>query len=138
MTSELESFIQATVDKTNQKFAEILRKLILDYPHETKRQRAIRGMIMLFEGQYPEEMEIHKKDMVRLKENLRNPHGADYEEAIRIEFRIPATLMTRLSQTINGIDPDGPRVLSEEAEKLLGERDWFRRNFHRYFAPEKY
>ena len=138
MTSELESFIQATIDKTNQRFAIILRKLILEFPHETKRQRGIRGMIMLFSDQYPEEMEQHKKDMASAKDALRNPHGANYEEALRIEFKIPSTLMTRLSQTIKGIDENGPGLLTEEAENLLGERTWFRKSFPRFFVPQTY
>jgi poly-D-alanine transfer protein DltD len=133
MTKEIEDFIKASLLKDEELLASIFKTLVQDYPNETLRQHTIRAVIMMFEEKYKPEMRQHEKAMKLLKETRENPEAANYGEQMRVAFRIPQSLMTRIGMSIKE-----PEFLSEEAKNKLDEWEWFRKNFPRYVAPENY
>lgn len=140
MTSEIEGFIQKTALKDAELLAGIFKSLVNKYPDETRRQHAIRGTIMLYEEQYAPEIKRHDKDMKRFKESRNNEFSSEDTNQMRIAFRLPDSLVTRINMILNPpIFPEGePLFLSDEASKKYDEDTWFRENFPRYVAADKY
>ncbi len=132
-TEEVVAFIEKTKVSTNKTLADITKKLIKDYPQETTRQHIIRAAFMLFEEKYKPEMKQHAASMQELKETRENKFAADMENDIRVGFRIPKGLVLRIKHFIK--EPD---FLSEEAEEMLSEWEWFRKNFPRYVVPKAF
>lgn len=127
---EVNDFITASNLKNSEDLAEIFKELVVKYPEESERQHAIRGMIMLFERKYPAEMKEHTKAIQVAKEQLSNEFGSDKDMSMRLTFRLPQGLMTRINMVIKE-----PAFLSEEAAGKFDELEWFSKEFPRYFVP---
>ena len=127
---EVNDFINASNLKNKEDLAGIFSELVVKYSGETSRQHSIRGMVMLFESKYPEEVKQHAEAMKVAKEQAINEFGANENMDMRRTFRIPQGLMTRINMVVTD-----PSFLTQEADKMFGEVSWFKENFPRYFIP---
>ena len=137
MNNKIISFINKSISHDKEVFVGIFNEIITNFKDETKRQHAIRAVIMKFEHDFPKLMEEFDAEIRKKKELSKNKHSADYENQIRQTFAIPDGLETRLTQVLNKIGEEY-RFLSDEAQKEFKEQDWFRKNFKRYSVPEVY
>lgn len=124
-------FVDASNLKSKEDLGGIFTELVVKYPEETKRQHSIRGMVMLFEAKYPEEMKEHEKAMKAAKELSNNEFASNDEAKMRLAFKIPQSLVTRINMVV-----EDPLFLTEEADKMFGEVAWFKTNFPRYTVPD--
>jgi len=124
---EINEYIDRTNLKNKEDLVSVFKELVVKYPEETERQHSIRGMIMLFERKYPAEMLDHKKAIKVVQEQKINEFASNDEADMRLAFRIPQSLMTRINMVVKA-----PPFLTEESDKMFGEINWFRQEFPRY------
>ena len=138
--TEIGRYFENTSLQYNEILSSIFRELITKYKDETKRQHLIRAAVMLFEKQYPEELERNNKIIKQKRQTRDNEHAANYEQEIRLTFCVPQHIGT-LFLSVGQLLKDKTlklALLSDEAQELYGEQDWFAREFPQYLVPEKY
>lgn len=137
MENKVEDFIREKLSQESQILVSIFKEMIKKYPNETKRQHAIRGLIMKFDYDYPALMGEFYKELKKKRELSKNKHAADYDSEIRNMFALPDGLQTRIKQVLDRIGEKHAFLSIEEQEKTK-ESDWFAKEFPGFLVPEIY
>jgi len=137
MKDKMSDYIKEKLSKESEILVSIFKDMVKKYPNETKRQHAVRGMIMKFDHDYPNVMGEFYKELKKKRESLKNKHAADYDNEIRQMFALPDGLQTRIKQILDRIGEKNAFLSGEEQEKTK-ECDWFAKEFPNFLVPEVY
>jgi hypothetical protein len=139
LTDPLDAYIKQSVIKDRLLLVSIFQDIATKHKDETKRQHLIRAAVAMFEAQHPAEVARHQNKIRTKRELLQNQFGANWETELQLMFLIPPYVGTAFFQVSEKLNDKTLKVpfMSDEAQKLFNEHDWFKKNFPQFVVPEK-
>lgn len=133
---DVSNSLKNSFSKDEEFLSGIFQELQRKFPDETNRQWVIRGMTLLFESRYPEDVKLHERNMKYLRETRSNEEASSDKIDMRLAFATPQSLITRINMVFTKLKQ--PLFLSEEAIEKYGEDEWLKNNFKQFVVPQKY